>query len=36
MPLPAGAGDTVTLTLRDPLVAVDGPWSLPVPWPGGR
>lgn len=36
VPLPAGAGDTVTLTLRDPLVAVDGPWSLPVPLPGGR
>ncbi len=36
VPLPAWAGDTATLTLRDPLVAVDGPWLLPVPLPGGR
>lgn len=33
VPLPVGIGDTATITLRDPLVAVDGPWQLPIPLP---
>lgn len=36
LPLPIGIGSAVTITLRDPLVAVDGPWQLDIPLPTER
>lgn len=34
--LPRRAGDEVTITFRNPIVAIQGPWELDVPLPTGR
>lgn len=34
--LPPGAGDEVTITFHNPVVAIQGPWQLDVPLPGSR
>lgn len=34
--LPPGYGDEVTVTLRNPIVAISGPWEIAVPIPAKR